>query len=89
MDYRNERDALRGRVEGLEQELDDAKRELQGRQGGDNAARAARLEARIAEADRLIRRLRGELSALRPKLSAPVRGASLVNHQGRAEDFSP
>ena len=46
MDYRNERDALRGRVENLEQELAEAKGALGAQQGGAQAARVA--EAREA-----------------------------------------
>ena len=54
MDYRNDRDALRARVEELEQALDEARR-------GESVAR---VEAELVEADGLVRRLRGELAAL-------------------------
>jgi hypothetical protein len=72
MDYRNERDALRGRIETLEEELEDARRELaearrrEGEEQGsrEEAARIARLEAAMPEAEALIQRLRGDLSAV-------------------------
>jgi hypothetical protein len=72
MDYRNERDALRGRVEALEEELEDARRELsearrrEGEEQGsrEEAARIARLEAAMPDAEALIQRLRGDLSAV-------------------------
>jgi len=44
MDYRDERDALRGRVENLEQALDEAKGELPAKHGDDEVARLAELE---------------------------------------------
>ena len=57
MDYRDERDALRGRVENLEQELDAATKEQQGL--------AAELsQARRAAAPRLAKAVRGELAQL-------------------------
>ena len=44
MDYRSERDSLRERVENLEQELGEAKKDLDAQQGGEKAARVAQLE---------------------------------------------
>src|SRR6185437_8470131 len=74
MDYRNERDALRGRVESLEQELSEAKRELgeARRREGEAAAEGSRaeaeqlqrLEAAMPEAEALIQRLRRDLGAV-------------------------
>ncbi len=74
MDYRNERDALRGRVERLEQDLEQAQRELAEarRIAGEAAAEGSRaeaerlagLEAAMPEAEALIYRLRRELAAV-------------------------
>src|SRR6185437_14390555 len=74
MDYRNERDALRGRVERLEQELEDARRALTEARRREGAAEAdgaraererlQRLEAAMPEAEALIQRLRRELAAV-------------------------
>ena len=50
MDYRDERDALRGRVENLEQQLAEAKKALGTQQGGAEAARVAELERHLAGA---------------------------------------
>jgi hypothetical protein len=82
MDYRNERDALRGRVERLEQELSDARRELAEarRREGEAAAegsraeaeRLARLEAALPEAEALIQQLRRELSAVEAMRAEPA-----------------
>jgi hypothetical protein len=63
MDYRDERDALRGRVENLEQELGEAKRELSRRaDDGSRSARVARLEEQLADARRLLDDLGRELA---------------------------
>ncbi len=78
MDYRNERDALRGRVEGLEQELDEAKRQLSEarRREGEaqvsqaEAVRLARLEATMPQAEALIHRFRRELSVVKDMQAA-------------------
>lgn len=78
MDYRDERDALRGRVENLEQELGDAKRELAEQRGDDRKARIARVEQQMAEAQRLLEGLGTELAALkgapakRPSPATPI-----------------
>ncbi len=63
MDYRNERDALRGRVENLEQELAGA-REAQG-SDAERARRIAELEREMAEGQALLARMSHELDALR------------------------
>ncbi len=63
MNYRDERDALRGRVEGLEQELEDARRSQM-----DDAAKQARIaqiEARMRETEANMNVMRRELGALR------------------------
>lgn len=65
MNYRDERDALRGRVEGLEQELEDARRSQM-----DEAAKRARIEqieARMRETEANMNEMRRELGALRGK----------------------
>ncbi len=77
MDYRNERDALRGRVEGLEQQLEEARRDARARQDGQDTARLAQIRAEIAEAEALIHRIRGELSALGPA-PRPTRGRAAL-----------
>lgn len=62
MNYRDERDALRGRIEGLEQDLEDARRMQQ-----DDAAKRARIEqieARMRESEENLRAMRAELVAL-------------------------
>lgn len=65
MNYRDERDALRGRIEGLEQDLHDARRVQQ-----DDAAKRARIEqieARMRETEANLRAMRSELVALGAK----------------------
>jgi hypothetical protein len=74
MDYRDERDALRGRVERLEQELAEAQSELAEarRREGEavaegsraEAARLERLTAALPEAEGLVQRLRRELATV-------------------------
>lgn len=62
MNYRDERDALRGRVEGLEQDLQDARRMQQ-----DDASKRARIEqieARMRETEENLRAMRSELVEL-------------------------
>ncbi len=62
MNYRDERDALRGRVEGLEQDLDEARRAQQ-----DDATKRARIEqieARMRETEDNLRAMRAEVAAL-------------------------
>ena len=54
MEYRDERDALRGRVENLEQDLAGARAELAQRGDAMGAARIEELERRSAEARRLL-----------------------------------
>ena len=71
MDYRNERDALRGRVENLEQELDEAKQELHARHSDDKAASVAQLEKQLADAQGLLQEVGRELSALKGAQQVP------------------
>lgn len=62
MNYRDERDALRGRVEGLEQDLEEARRAQQ-----DDASKRARIEqieSRMRETEDNLRAMRSELAAL-------------------------
>ncbi|APR81694.1 Hypothetical protein A7982_07043 [Minicystis rosea] len=76
MDYRDEREALRGRVENLEQELGDAKRELDAQRNDDRKARIAQVEKQMADAQRLLQQLGQELGELKgapkPRSSTPV-----------------
>ncbi len=63
MNYRDERDALRGRVDGLEQELEDARRAQI-----DDATKRARIEqieTRLRETEANMHAMRQELGALR------------------------
>jgi hypothetical protein len=66
MDYRDERDALRGRVDSLEEDLRGARVELAQRGQGGEPERIADLERQAAEARRLLERIEGELQQLRP-----------------------
>lgn len=74
MTYRNERDALRGRIQGLEQDLQDARRSQQDDEA--KRARIAQIEARMREAEDNLRMMRAELASLggasRPKNSTRV-----------------
>ncbi|WP_437675707.1 hypothetical protein [Sorangium sp. So ce131] len=74
MQYRDERDALRGRVEGLEEQLAAAKKELDERRDDDRAARVEQIERQMAEARRVLDQLGRELDAVRgrPKRSLAV-----------------
>jgi hypothetical protein len=65
MDYRNERDALRGRVENLEQDLAAAKQERRAADGGAKVARVAQLEQHLAEAQRLMQDVQRELEEVK------------------------
>lgn len=65
MDYRDERDALRGRVENLEQDLAGAREELSRAQEGDKQKRIEDLERKMADARRVLDELDGELVKLR------------------------
>jgi hypothetical protein len=62
MNYRDERDALRGRIEGLEQDLQDARR-LQ-EDDATKRARVEQIEARMRETEENLRAMRAELVAL-------------------------
>jgi hypothetical protein len=85
MDYRDERDALRQRVENLEEELVTANEQLS-QQGDakDRAARLARLELRFESASRMLEEMRLELTELRRAESEPVRGEDPVERPQRA-----
>ncbi len=72
MDYRDERDALRGRVENLEQDLASARGELARRGEGTGPQRIAELERRSAEARKLLDEINAELAALRPESEIEV-----------------
>lgn len=65
MDYRDERDAMRGRIENLEQDLATANRELEERRRAEDPARLAELEKQLAEARRKLDDVGGELARLR------------------------
>ncbi|WP_438017280.1 hypothetical protein WMF18_42025 [Sorangium sp. So ce315] len=49
MRYRDERDALRGRVDSLEEQLTTARKELEDRRDDDRATRVEQLERQIAD----------------------------------------
>lgn len=69
MNYRDERDALRGRIEGLEQDLQEARQEQL-----DDAAKRERIEqieARMRETEATMQAMRTELSALGGPPKAP------------------
>ncbi|AUX48713.1 hypothetical protein SOCE26_102540 [Sorangium cellulosum] len=74
MQYRDERDALRGRVEGLEEQLAAARKELEDRRDDDRTARVEQIERQMAEARRVLDQLGRELDAVRgrPKRSLAV-----------------
>lgn len=63
MGYRDDRDALRAKVEGLERELDATKRELEAERGEDD--RVAEIERRMAEARAVLAELEAELARVR------------------------
>ncbi|MRG91883.1 hypothetical protein [Polyangium spumosum] len=74
MTYRDERDALRGRIQGLEQDLDEARRSQQTAE--EKRARIAQIEGRMREAEVDLKAMRSELAALRgappPRKNSPV-----------------
>ncbi|XYH97842.1 hypothetical protein ACMHYB_60505 [Sorangium sp. So ce1128] len=76
MHYRDERDALRGRVDSLQEQLATAKRELEDQRDDDRAARVAQLERQMAGAQRVLDQLGRELDEVRGRrrrsLVAPV-----------------
>ncbi|WP_437812817.1 hypothetical protein [Sorangium sp. So ce1078] len=74
MQYRDERDALRGRVESLEEQLAAAKKELEDHRDDDRAARVEQIERQMAEARRVLDQLGRELDAVRgrPRRSLAV-----------------
>jgi hypothetical protein len=84
MDYRDERDALRGRVENLEQDLAAAKQQLHVEGDAGRAARIAEIERQMAEARGFLEKLSDELDALKtppagPRLPARQRnGAAMI-----------
>src|SRR6185295_7400906 len=65
MEYRDERDALRGRVDTLEEQLATAKREIEASRGDDRDERVRALEQQVLEARRVLDRLERELSNVR------------------------
>ena len=82
MDYRDERDALRGRVDNLEQDLQGAREQLARREPSGDAERLAELERQAAEARRLLERIEGEIQGLRPAPEAPPRKSSGSSRAG-------
>ncbi|WP_437599564.1 hypothetical protein WMF28_42755 [Sorangium sp. So ce590] len=74
MRYRDERDALRGRVDSLEEQLAAARKELEGHRDDDRAARVEQIERQMAEAHRVLDQLGRELDAVRegPRRSLAV-----------------
>ncbi|WP_437622442.1 hypothetical protein [Sorangium sp. So ce1151] len=67
MHYRDERDALRGRVDSLQEQLATAKRELEDQRDDDRTARVAQLERQMADARRLLDQLGRELDQVRSR----------------------
>lgn len=92
MHYRDERDALRGRVANLEEQLAAARKEIEAHRDEDREARVAEIERQMAEARRLLDQLGRELDDIRgrPKRSSAgprvVLGLALVG--GAAAWFS-
>jgi hypothetical protein len=75
MDYRDERDAMRGRIENLEQDLASANRELEERRRQQDPQRLAELERELAEARQKLDQVGGELERVkgkRPPNRAPI-----------------
>ncbi|XYI02690.1 hypothetical protein ACMHYB_24235 [Sorangium sp. So ce1128] len=74
MRYRDERDALRGRVDSLEEQLATARKELQDHRDDDRAARVEQLERQMEDARRVLDQLGRELDAVRgrPRRSLAV-----------------
>ncbi|WP_437306545.1 hypothetical protein [Sorangium sp. So ce388] len=65
MHYRDERDALRGRVDSLQEQLATAKRALEDQRDDDRTERVAQLERQMAEARRVLDQLGRELDQVR------------------------
>jgi len=74
MSYRDEREALRQRVEDLEQELARARRQIEESQA--ERLRTDRLEVELAATQRTLDRIRGELQRRRPVLGGSRRSVS-------------
>ncbi|XXX76819.1 hypothetical protein WMF30_55135 [Sorangium sp. So ce134] len=78
MRYRDERDALRGRVDSLEEQLAAARKELEDQRDDGRAARVEQLERQMAEARRVLDQLGRELDAVRGRprrsLVVPILG---------------
>ncbi|WP_438005024.1 hypothetical protein WME89_40745 [Sorangium sp. So ce321] len=76
MRYRDERDALRGRVDSLQEQLATARKELQDHRDDDRAARVEQLERQVEDARRVLDQLGRELDAVRGRprrsLAAPI-----------------
>ncbi|MGK4008999.1 hypothetical protein WMF31_40720 [Sorangium sp. So ce1036] len=71
MRYRDERDALRGRVDSLEQQLATARKELEAQRDDDRAARVEQIERQMAEARRVLDQLGRELDEVRGRPRRP------------------
>jgi hypothetical protein len=83
MDYRDERDALRGRVESLEQDLAEARHELEAERGGDRDARIAQLERQLGRAQGMLETVRSELQEAKGTSRTPPSSES-APHAGPA-----
>jgi hypothetical protein len=70
--YRDDRDALRDRVRSLEEEVETSHRELEEQRRVADGTRVAELEARMAEARRVIDGLQREVDAIRPQRRGPT-----------------
>lgn len=78
MHYRDERDALRGRVANLEEQLVAARKEIEAHRDEDREARVAEIERQMAEARRLLDQLGRELDDVRGRPKRPPAGPRVV-----------
>ncbi|TKD08442.1 hypothetical protein [Polyangium fumosum] len=76
MTYRDERDALRGRIQGLEQDLQDARSSQQSAE--EKRARIEQIEGRMREAEQDLQALRSELASLRGAPPQPKKSPLVV-----------
>jgi len=76
MTYRDERDALRGRIQGLEQDLQDARSSQQSAE--EKRARIEQIEGRMREAEQDLQVLRSELASLRGAPPQPKKSSLVV-----------
>ena len=72
MNYRDDRDALRGRVEDLEHALEAATKQLEAL-GKDKGERVAELEQQIAQTESVLRQVKHGVSELKKSSSSPRR----------------